>query len=82
MELSIRVMREGALMTREAAQIAERMKLYSASVLLQREDMTVNAKSLMGIVTLGVREGMTLTIIAAGEDEAKAVCELAALLGA
>lgn len=82
MELSIRVDREGALMTREAAKIAEKVKPYDASVLLRRENITVNAKSLMGILSLGVREGMTLTIVAEGKDEAQAVCELAQLLGA
>ena len=82
MELSIRVGNKGTLLTREAAQIAERIKLHDATVLLRRENITVNAKSLMGILSLGIREGMTLTIIAEGGDEAKAACELAALLGA
>ena len=82
MELSIRVGRQGALMTRDAAQIAEQIKQYDAAVLLRRENITVNAKSLMGILSLGIREGMTLTIITEGREEAKAACELAALLDA
>ena len=34
--------------------------------------MTVNGKSLMGIVSLGIREGQTVTVIADGPDEAEA----------
>ena len=35
--------------------------------------MTVNGKSLMGIVSLGIRDGQTVTVIADGQDETEAV---------
>ena len=82
MELTVRVKMDGALMTREAALIAQKMKEYSARVLLRRSSITVNAKSLMGLVSLGIRDGMDVTIIAEGADDAHAVREMAALLGA
>ena len=82
MELTIRVQLGGALTTRRAADIAERIKRFEARVLLRRANVTVNAKSLMGLVTLGLSDGMAVTILAQGEDEARAVRELAALLGA
>ena len=82
MELSIRVGNKGTLMTREAAQIAERIKLHDATVLLRRENITVNAKSLLGLLSLQLQEGEGVTIIAKGEDEAQAVCAMAQLMGA
>ena len=82
MELTIRVRMDGMMTTREAANIAGKMAGYRAQVLLRRGDITVNAKSLMGLLSVGLGDGMSATIIADGEDEAKAVCALSALLGA
>lgn len=82
MELTVRVHLDGAMTARRAADIAERMKRFDARVLLCRQNITVNAKSLMGLVTLGLHDGMAITICAEGHDEAQAVRELAALLGA
>ena len=36
----------------------------------------------MGLVTLGLHDGMAITVCAEGGDEAQAVREMAALLGA
>ena len=82
MELTIHVRLSGALTTRRAADLAERMKHFQARVLLRRANITVNAKSLMGLVTLALRDGMAVTILAQGEDEALAARTLAGLLGA
>ena len=82
MELTVKVSREGALMTREAAKIAEKMSAYSSRILLKHGDKTVNAKSLIGLLSLGIAEGMAVTIVASGEDEAKAAVALSSMLGA
>ena len=82
MELTIRVRLGGTLTTRRAADIAERMKRYEARVLLRRANITVNAKSLMGLLALGLCDGMAVTILAQGADGALAAQQLSALLGA
>ena len=82
MELSIRVRMDGMMTTKEAANIAGKMAAYRAQVLLRRGDITVNAKSLMGLLSLGLGDGMGVTILADGGDEAQAVCALSTLLGA
>ena len=69
----VRIALGGVLMTREAAGLAHALKGYEARVLLRRGEMTVNGKSLMGIVSLGIRDGQTVTVLADGEDEAEAV---------
>ena len=82
MELTVRVHLDGAMTARRAADIAERMKKFESRVLLRRQNITVNAKSLMGVVTIGLHDDMAVTIRAEGPDEAQAVREMAALLGA
>lgn len=72
-ERDVQVALGGVLMTREAAKLAHELKEHRARVLLRRGEMTVNGKSLMGIVSLGIRDGQTVTVIADGEDEAEAI---------
>jgi len=45
-----------------------------------KEDRKANAKSILGILTLGVFQGMEITIEAEGEDEDAAVDTLVALV--
>ena len=71
-EKDVRIAIGGVLMTREAAGIAHALMGYEARVLLRREEMTVNGKSLMGIVSLGICEGQCVTVIADGPDEVEA----------
>ena len=82
MELTIRVKLEEPVLARQAAEIASRMSVFSSRVLLKRRDISVNAKSLMGLMSLGISGGQTVTIITSGTDEAEAACALSALLGA
>lgn len=81
MELTVHVKLNGVPTTRKMAEAAAKMSGYRAQVLLRRGDMTVNAKSLMGLLSLRLQDGMGVTIIADGEDEAQAVCEMSRLLG-
>ena len=70
-EKDVQIALGGVLMTREAAKLAHELKEYASRVLLRRGEMTVNGKSLMGIVSLGIREGQCVTVIADGPDEAE-----------
>lgn len=81
MELTVHVKLNGVPTARKAAEMAARMSDFGAQVLLRRENVTVNAKSLMGLLSLRLQDGMGVTIIADGEDEAQAVCEMSRLLG-
>ena len=62
--------------------MAERMCDFESRVLLERENMVVDAKSLMGVVSAGLEDGQTITITAEGPDEEEAVLTLCSLLGA
>ena len=82
MELTVNVKLNGIPTARKAADVAAKMTAYDAQVLLKRGDITVNAKSLLGLLSLGLEDNMGVTIIAKGEDEAQAVCALSDMLGA
>jgi len=80
MELTVKVKLGNVPTMKKVAQAAAKMSTYSAQVLLRKGDVTVNAKSLMGLLSLGIKDGEGVTIIANGEDEAQAVCAMADLL--
>lgn len=70
------------ILSREAAMIAQEMSEFESSVLIRKGDMTVNAKSLIGLISLELTRGQALTILVSGPDEQEAVCKLSQLLGA
>ena len=80
MELTVKVKLGDVPTMKKVAQAAAKMSTYSAQVLLRKGDVTVNAKSLMGLLSLGIQDGEGVTIIAKGEDEAQAVCAMSDLL--
>ena len=82
MELTVKVKTSGKPTMRTVAEAAAKMTRFSSRVLLRKGDITVNAKSLMGLLSLGLKDSEGVTIIANGEDEAQAVCAMAEILGA
>ena len=51
-----------------------------ASIWVEKDDRRVNAKSLLGVLSLGIVKGTAITIIADGSDEEEAVAALSALI--
>lgn len=52
---------------------------FKSTILIQTEDRQVNAKSLLGVISLGVKKGTEITLIADGADEQEAldaICKL------
>ncbi|MBE5894463.1 MAG: HPr family phosphocarrier protein [Lachnospiraceae bacterium] len=58
------------------AVLVQRACKFSSSVYLQAEGKKVNAKSIMGMMNMGVNKGKEITIVADGEDEDTAISEL------
>ena len=50
------------------------------SIWVEKDDRRVNAKSLLGVLSLGIAKETKITLIADGPDEENAVNELAALI--
>ena len=53
---------------------------YKSSIWVEKGDRKVNAKSLLGVLSLGIAQGMTVTLIADGEDEGTAINGLIELI--
>ena len=68
------------LHARPATFFIQKANSYRSSIWVEREDRRVNAKSLLGVLSLGIVKGTTITIIADGSDEADALDGLAALI--
>ncbi len=68
------------LHARPATFFIQKANSYKSSVWVEREDRRINAKSLLGVLSLGIVKGMTITIIADGQDENEAVDGLAGLI--
>ncbi len=61
------------LHARPATFFIQKANSYKCSVWVEKDDCRVNAKSLLGVLSLGIVKGTSITLIADGIDEAKAV---------
>ena len=68
------------LHARPATFFIQKANSYKSSIWVEKEDRRVNAKSLLGVLSLGIVKGMTITLRADGADEDEAVEGLATLI--
>jgi phosphocarrier protein len=68
------------LHARPATFFIQKANSYKASVWVEKDDRRVNAKSLLGVLSLGIVKGMSVTLIADGADETEALDGLAELI--
>ena len=68
------------LHARPATFFIQKANCYKSSIWVEKDDRKVNAKSLLGILSLGIAKGMTIRLIADGPDEDAAIDGLEALV--
>ena len=68
------------LHARPATFFIQKANTYTSSIWVEKDDRKVNAKSLLGVLSLGIAKGMTITLIADGQDEAAAIDGLIELI--
>ena len=68
------------LFARPATFFIQKANEYKCSIWVEKDDRKVNAKSLLGVLSLGIAKGMTITLIADGQDEDAALDGLTALI--
>ena len=61
---------------RPIAMLVQLASQFKSNIELRRDSMTVNAKSIMGMMTLGLVQGQKLEISIEGEDEEEAMKEM------
>jgi len=75
LECSVKISNKYGLHARASTRLAEVAKRFQSSIRLSRvgANEDVDAKSILGILTLGAEKGQTLRIRASGEDAKQAV---------
>ena len=68
------------LHARPATFFVQKANSYKCSIWVEKEDCRVNAKSLLGVLSLGITKGTEITLIADGADETSAIDGLAELI--
>ena len=61
------------LHARPATFFVQKANSFKSSIWVEKDERKVNAKSLLGVLSLGIAKGMTVTLIADGADEDSAI---------
>lgn len=77
---NVNIVNSVGLHARPATFFIQKANSYKSSIWVENEDRRVNAKSLLGVLSLGIVKGMTITLIADGPDEADALAGLSDLI--
>ncbi|MDO4749727.1 MAG: HPr family phosphocarrier protein [Eubacteriales bacterium] len=68
------------LHARPATFFIQKSNEFKSSIWVEKDERRANAKSLLGVLSLGIVKGTRISIIADGADEDEAVATLAALI--
>ena len=68
------------LHARPATFFIQKANSYKSLIWIEKEDRKINAKSLLGVLSLGIAKGMTVTLSADGQDEDAAIDGLVSLI--
>lgn len=68
------------LHARPATFFIQRANEYKSSIWVEKDERRVNAKSLLGVLSLGIVKGTTIKLVADGSDEEEAVKTLVELI--
>ncbi|MCM3639353.1 MULTISPECIES: HPr family phosphocarrier protein [Bacillales] len=79
-EKLVEVKMKTGLQARQAALFVQEANRFTSDVFLKRDERQVNAKSIMGVMSLAIARGAEVTLIAEGVDEEQAIETLTALV--
>ena len=68
------------LYARPATFFIQKANEFRSTIMVEKEGSKVNAKSLLGVLSLGITKGTSITISAEGADEEEAVNALCTLI--
>lgn len=76
----VTVFNQVGLRARPATFFTQKANEFKSSIWVEKDDRRVNAKSLLGVLSLGIVKDVTINIIADGIDEKEAVSALCELI--
>ena len=68
------------LHARPATFFIQKANEFKSSIWIEKDDRRVNAKSLLGVLSLGIVKGTAVKILADGVDESAAIATLSELI--
>jgi phosphocarrier protein HPr len=77
---TMRIRNRLGLHARAAVKFVQMAGRYKAEIKVRKDDIEVNGKSIMGLLTLVAALGMEITVSAEGPDAEQALADLAALV--
>ncbi|MCP1150180.1 MULTISPECIES: HPr family phosphocarrier protein [Bacillus] len=72
-EKTVTIQLKTGLQARPAALFVQEANRFGAEIFLEKDGKRVNAKSIMGLMSLAISSGVTITLIADGADEQEAI---------
>ncbi|MFQ6390299.1 HPr family phosphocarrier protein [Priestia aryabhattai] len=78
MEKQVEVKLKTGLQARVAALFVQEATRFTSDVYLKKDEKVVNAKSIMGLMSLAINNGSLITLIVEGVDEKEAMDALVA----
>ena len=76
----VTVTNEVGLHAKPATYFIQKANEFQSGIWVEKDERRVNAKSLLGVLSLGIVQGTAITLIADGSDEEAAVKALAELI--
>ena len=76
LEEKLMILNNTGLHARPAAQFVEKASSYKSDIYIEYKGEEVNAKSILGLMSLGLNQGSTFTLRVKGDDEKLALMDL------
>ncbi len=77
-EFEYKIVDEIGIHARPAGLLVKKAKEFDANIIVECKDKKTNAKSLFGVMGLGVKCGDTVSVTVEGDDEVQASAEIEA----
>ena len=76
----VKITNNSGLHARPATFFIQKANTYRSGIWVVKDDRKVSAKSLLGVLSIGIAKGMTITLVAEGDDEQIAIEGLVELI--
>ena len=76
----VKITNNSGLHARPATFFIQKANTYRSGIWVVKDDRKVSAQSLLGVLSIGIAKGMTITLVADGDDEQNAIDGLVELI--
>ncbi|MFD1777699.1 phosphocarrier protein HPr [Fredinandcohnia salidurans] len=79
-EKTFKITSESGIHARPATVLVQAASKYNSDIQLEYNGKSVNLKSIMGVMSLGIGQGAEVKIVAEGSDEAEVIANLTEIM--